>query len=101
MFTYLENENVAQKSPDQALVSARDGGLRKIQGTVLAQEKITVQGYPGLDVQARARGNSLADLRFVVVGNRLVMIMALATAEQHREPKTVQRVLDSLKINQK
>jgi hypothetical protein len=101
MFTYVEHENIGQKSPDQTLDSAREGGLRKIQGTVLTQKRITVQGYPGLDVQARARGNSLADLRIVAVGNRLVMIMALATVGHDREPKTVQRVLDSFKINQK
>jgi hypothetical protein len=101
VFTTLEHENVGQKSPDQALESARDGALRKIEGTVLAQKRITVQGYPGLDLQARAPGNSLVDMRIVVAGSRLFVIMAVATVEQDREPKTVQRVFDSFKINQK
>jgi hypothetical protein len=81
VFTYVEREKVGQQSPDQALAGARDGALRKVQGTLLTQKTITVQGYPGLDVQARARGNSFVDLRFVVVGNRLFMIMAVATVE--------------------
>jgi hypothetical protein len=97
----MEHPNVGQKSPDQALEAARDGGLRKIQGTTLMQKKITVQGYPALDVQARARGNSLADLRIVVAGNQLCMIMAVATADGDREPKTIQRMLDSFRVNQK
>jgi len=101
MITWIDNPNVGQKSPDQELGSALDGGLRKIQGTALTEKKITVQGFPGLDVQARARGNSLVDLRLVVAGNRLFMIMAVATVEGDREPKTIQRILDSFKLNQK
>lgn len=101
IFTYVEHENVDQKPADQVLSAALDGGLRKIQGTSLTRKQITVQGYPGLDAQATARSNSLADFRIVLVDKRLVMIMALATSEQDREPKTIQRVFDSFKINQK
>jgi hypothetical protein len=101
MITYVEEPSVGQRSPDQTLDAARDGGLGKIQGTALSQKKITVQGYPGLDIQARARGNSLADFRIVVAGNRMFMIMAVATVEADREPKTIQRMFDSFKISQK
>src|SRR5579872_182621 len=101
MITYIDNPNVDQKSPDEVLDAARDGGLRKIQGTPLMQKKITVRGYPALDVQARARGNSLADLRFVLVGHRLFMIVAVATVDGDREPKTIQRIWDSFRIIQK
>jgi hypothetical protein len=101
MITYIERTNFGQRPPDQVLDAARDGGLRKIQGTVLTQKKITVQGYPGLDVQARARRDSLADFRIVVAGDRLFVITAIATEDDDREPKTIERILDSFKINQK
>lgn len=101
LFASVEREGLGQKSTDQVLSAALNGGLRKIQGNVLTQKNITVQGYPGLDAQATARGNSLADFRIILVDKRLVMIMALATAEQDRESKTIQRVFDSFKINQK
>jgi hypothetical protein len=101
MITYIERTNFGQRPPDQVLDAARDGGLRKIQGTVLTQKKITVQGYPGLDVQARAPRDSLADFRIVVAGDRLFVITAIATEEDDREPKTIERILDSFKINQK
>ncbi len=87
VITCFEHPNVGQKSPDEVLDAARDGGLRKIQGTPVIQKRITVQGYPALDVQARARGNSLADLRIVVAGNRLFMMMAVTTVDGDREPK--------------
>jgi len=96
--SYVEDENLARKSADEALDSARDGSLRKTQGTVISQKRGIVQGYPALDMQARARGNSLLDSRMIVVGKRLYMILAVATTEQDREAKTIQRVLDSFKI---
>ena len=91
----------ARNRPDQALESARDGSLGKIQGALLNQKRIEVQGYPALEMQARARGNSLVDSRMIVAGNRLYMIMAVATVEQDREPKTVRRVFESLRILRK
>ena len=98
---YVEHENVGEKSPEQALESARDGSLRKAEGTLLTQNRITVQGFPGLDMQARARGNTFMDSRMVVVGNRLYMIMAVAASEQDREPKTLKRIFDSFKLSPK
>jgi hypothetical protein len=95
---YVENKNVAEKSPDQALESARDGSLRNIQGTLITQNRITVQGFPGLEMQAHARGNSFLDSRLLVVGDRLYIIMVVAGSEQDREPKTVQRIFDSFKL---
>jgi hypothetical protein len=97
---YAELDNTAQKSPDQLLESARDGSLRKVQGTLLKQNQLTFQGYPGLQFQARVRGDALMDSRMVLVGKRLYMIMAVA-AGQDNEPKTVQRMFDSLKFNPK
>ena len=98
---YVEHENVGEKSPEKALESARDGSLRKAEGTLLTQNRITVQGFPGLDIQARARGNTFMDSRMVVVGNRLYMIMAVAASEQDREPKTLKRIFDSFKLSPK
>jgi hypothetical protein len=98
---YVENKNVGEKSPAQALESARDGSLRKVQGTLVMQNRITVQGFPGLEMQAQTRGNAFMDSRILVVGDRLYMIMVVAGSEQDREPKTVQRIFDSFKLTPK
>jgi PsbP-like protein len=98
---YVEHQNVGEKSPDKALESARDGSLRKAEGTLLTQNRIAVQGFPGLDIQARAKGNTFMDSRIVVVGNRLYMIMAVAASEQDRNPKTLKRIFDSFKLSPK
>jgi hypothetical protein len=98
MCSYVEGENIGSKSPDEALESARDGSLRKTQGTAIGQKRMTVQGYPALDMQARARGNSLLDSRLIVADKRLYLIMAVAAVPQDREAKTIQRMFDSFKI---
>ena len=98
MCSYAEDENIEKKSPDEALESGRDGSLRKIQGTVISQRRMTVQGYPALEMQARARGESLVDSRMIVAGKRLYMIMAVASVQQDREPKTIQRMFESFKV---
>ena len=95
---YTDRQGTSDKSPKQILESARDGSLAKVQGTLLSQKQVTAQGYPGLEWQARARGNSLVDARAFAAGNRLYMITAVATVEQDREPKTIQRVFDSFRI---
>lgn len=100
-FNYFEKESIGRKSPDEALVSARDGSLRKIQGTVLTEKRLEIEGHPALDTQASARGDSLYDSRLIIAGNRLYMISAVATVKDKREAKTVQRVMNSFKILRK
>jgi len=96
---YIDHGNVEGFSPDGVLESAVNKILRKILGTVLNQKRITVQGHPGLEMQGRASGNSLVDARLIVVGDRLYILIAIAR-EQDREPKTVQRMFDSFKLNE-
>lgn len=98
---YFDREGIENKSLDEVLTSARDGSLRKIQGTIIKEKRIEVDGYPALEMQANARGTSLFDSRIIVAGKRLYMIGAVATVQGDREPKTVQRVMDSFKILQK
>lgn len=98
VFSYVEDDNIGKKSPDQALESARDGSLRKTQGKLISQKRTTVQGYPALDIQASARGNSTVDSRLILVDNRLYMIMAVSTVPQDRETRTIQRMFESFKI---
>jgi hypothetical protein len=99
--SYAELENVGEKSPDQVLESARDGSLRNVQGTLIAQNQLMVQGFPGLQFQAHVRGNALMDSRLVLVGKRLYMLIAVAAAGEGSEPKTVQRMFESFKLNLK
>ncbi len=70
--TCVERSKVVQNSADEILDASRDGALRKIQGTPLGQNKINVQGFPALDVQARARGSSFVDMRLVLASRAVL-----------------------------
>jgi hypothetical protein len=98
MCSYAEDKNIGDKSSDEVLEAARDGSLGKTQGTVISQKRLTVQGYPALEMQARARGSSLLDARIVVAEKRLYLMVAVTTVERDREPKVIQRMFDSFKV---
>jgi len=65
---------------------------------VISQKRLTVQGYPALEMQARARGSSLLDARIVVAEKRLYLMVAVTTVERDREPKVIQRMFDSFRV---
>jgi hypothetical protein len=96
--SYADDEYMGNKSPDEVLDTARDGSLSKTQGTVISQKRVTVQGYPALEMQARVRGHSLLDARIVVVGKRLYLIVAVATIEQDRDTSAIQRMFETFKV---
>lgn len=93
---YPNRETPREKAADQILHSVLEGSMRKIQGTVLSQKEITVQGNPGLEIRASARNNSAVDARLIVVGSRLYMIMIVDT-EQSNDAKAVRRVFQSFR----
>ena len=96
--SYIEDETVQSKSPDEALESARDGSLKKTHGTLISQVRLTIAGFPALDMKAHTRADSLLDSRTLIAGERLYMIVAVTTVESDREPRTIQRVFDSFKV---
>ena len=98
---YVQRQNTTDKTEGEVLESARDGSLRNVQGVLVKQNRINVQGYPALNVQAHARGNSFLDSRLVVAGDRLYIIMVVAPSGYARDLKNVQRFFDSLKLNAK
>jgi hypothetical protein len=98
--SFVDFNKADQRSPDQILESARDGSLRKVEGTLLTQNQFALRGFPGLQFQAHARGNSVMDSRIVLVDKRLYMITAVASSGR-AEPKVVQRMFDSFKLNPK
>ena len=97
---YYDHEGIVGNSPDEVLVAARDGALRKTKGTLLGEKRIEVEGYPALDTQESA-GSERYDSRMIVVGKRFYIITAFARTKEDREEKTVQRVLNSFKILRK
>ncbi len=97
---YSDHEHIGDKTPEQTLESARDGSLHKIQGTLITEQQTTVQGFPAIEMQARAIGNTQVDAQFVAAGDRLYMLMAVSL-DGRREPKTIRRMFSSFTLNKR
>jgi hypothetical protein len=95
---YLKDESFAHRSADEVLDTARDGSIKNVQGTIVAEQRTTIAGYPARDIHARARGNSLLDSRLVLVAGRLYMLMVVDTARKDRDVKNVQNFFNSFKV---
>jgi len=98
---YLNQENYGGTSPEDALSRARDGSLQKIQGRLISEKSMQVDGYPAVEIQANARGNSTFDARFVVTGHRLYMLASVASNSSDREATTLKRFMNSFHIERK
>jgi len=98
MCSYLDHDNLTARPPAETLAAARDGGLAKIEGTAISEKSFSVHGYPAVQIQARARGNSLADMQIVLVRRRLYFLMVVNTVANDREQKSVERMFNSFKI---
>lgn len=95
---YFNQENYGGTSPEDALTRACDGSLQKIQGKLVSERDIKVDGYPALEIQANARGNSIFDARFIATGKRLYMLASVASDANDREEKTVNRFMNSFHL---
>jgi hypothetical protein len=71
------------ETDEQILDRARDSGLSGTDAKLLSENKITLQGHPGRDVRAIARGNAAYDNRLVVVGNRLYTLLVIDQSGKH------------------
>jgi len=96
--TYFEDPRLASNSAEEVLDAARDGSISKIQGSLIHEQRLDVDGHPARDVEVRARGNSLVEMRLVTVGQRTFMLMVVESARRSADSKNVRKFFDSLKF---
>lgn len=97
--SYFEDPRLASGTAEDALSSAREGSVSRVQGTVVNERNIEVDGYPARDVAVHARGNSLMDMRLIAVGRRMFALMVIDTDRQRPDSKNIQKFFDSLKFS--
>lgn len=83
--------------PDAILDGARDGSVMNMQGTLIKEERITLDGHAGRAFQASARGNSFVETRMYLVDRRLYMLMVVR--QDREEDKDAAKFLSSFKLN--
>jgi hypothetical protein len=97
--TYFEDPRLANESAEEELNSARDGSISRMQGNLLGEQRLEVQGHPARDLEVHARGNSTVSMRIIAVRGRLFMLMVVDTARQNADSKNVRKFVDSFKLS--
>jgi hypothetical protein len=92
--TWFDDPSLTGMSADDRLNQARDNGIRGVQGTLVSEKRISVQGHPARDIQATARGNAAFDNRIILVGSRLYTLMVVDVTGRH-DTQNVERFFNS------
>jgi hypothetical protein len=82
-----------EQNVEKVFDATRDGSITKVHGTLLAEKKITLDGYSGRRFRSTGIGNAFLDEEIFMVGRRFYLI-TITTAT--KEPNTnIGKILDS------
>jgi hypothetical protein len=93
--SWWEDPTFKDRTAEQILDNARESGLSGVNGRLLSEKQLTVQGHPARDIRAVARGKAAYDNRLVLVGNRLYTLLVLDVSGKH-DDKNVEKFFNSL-----
>jgi hypothetical protein len=99
---YSEDPRLLTESTEEVLNAARDGSISNVHGTLISEKRLDVAGHSARDVeaQAHAQGNSLLDMRIIVVGRRMFVLMVVDAARKKPDTKNIQKFFDSFKFSE-
>lgn len=88
---------VTATDPKVLLDGSRDGAVRNIQGTLLSETIIDMNGRPGRELRIEGPQKIILKSRIYLVGKRLYQIMAVSQPD-HSFDKKIDEVFSSFKI---
>jgi hypothetical protein len=87
---------VNETPPDVILSGARDGAVANVQGRLLNEVFISLQGHMGREITVETAGaEAFARVRIYLVGNRMYQIMALTSTEDASKDEDITNYLNS------
>ena len=102
-YTDYPEDVVSQSDPAKMLDGASNGAVQNVNGTLVSQDEITLDGNPGRDIVANAAAKNGQEVtmraRLYMVKNRLYMIIIVANKGQLTREQT-DAFLDSFKLLQ-
>jgi hypothetical protein len=88
---------VTATDPQILLDGSRDGALANIQGRLLSETIIDMNGHPGRELRIEGPQKLILKSRLYLVGNRLYQVMAVSKPD-HSFDKKIEEVFLSFKI---
>ena len=86
-----------EKDAGQNLKRARDGAVKGLDGELVADKEITLDGHPGLEFVIRMKSGAWYRSRIFTVGTRLFQIIHVGTKQDARSRET-DEFFDSFKL---
>jgi len=99
--TWADNPPVERASGDGAdrtLNLARDGALARTQATLTGESRNPRDGFPACDFSGRNEGGGILNVRMILAGSRLYMLIAAFPAASARSDQDVNRFFDSFSL---
>lgn len=88
---------ITARDPNVLLDGSRDGAVKNIQGTLLSETIIDMNGHPGRELRIEGPQKIIMKSRIYLVGKRLYQIMTISKPD-HSFDKKIEEVLSSFKI---
>ena len=83
--------------PEKALDDGCAGAVRSSGGSLLAEKKISLDGYPGREIRIKTRDNIIYTARIYVVGQRFYQTI-VTVPEGMDISKAMKKFMDSFKL---
>ncbi|MCC6424403.1 MAG: toll/interleukin-1 receptor domain-containing protein [Phycisphaerales bacterium] len=100
MYADYPPSSIKEMDPQKILGNARDGAVANAAGSVLSDENIQLNGYPGREVRMSIKdGKMLGQGRFFLVRNRLFIVLCV-TDRQHGFSANIHKFLNSFTLDE-
>jgi hypothetical protein len=83
----------APQDSEKLFDGTREGSIRKVHGTLLAEEKLVKDGYPGRRFRSTGIGNAFVDEEMFLIGQRFYLITI--TTSTKTPNANIKKVFDS------
>src|SRR5215469_16021186 len=96
MISSAQFQGQQSESSKAVLQRARDGAVGAVNGKLMSEQEITLQGFPGVEFQV-VNDAFHARVRMYLVKSRLVTVMAIAPKDNQLPPNS-DKVMNSVKL---
>ena len=83
---------------DSAIAARRDAILQKVEGTILSEAAVEMDGHPAWQTQIQAADESLLRMQSLQVGQRLYSLMAVGAPDAFDDPSDIERFFASFRL---
>lgn len=97
--SYGTDPRLVTSAVQDVLNEARDAAVANVQGIAVSDRDLEVGGYPAKDIEVRARGDSVMDMRLIAVGRRMFALTVIDTDGGQPDSKNTYKFFNSIRFS--